>query len=76
MSVENSNEEAEFNNYTDRCDRCRVAQGQKKVHKNGLELIFCNHDFNIHEAALIADGWSVISRKVEVPVEEKEEVPA
>lgn len=76
MSVENSNEQAEFNNYTDRCDRCRVAQGQKKVIKGDLLLIFCNHDFNVHEAALIASGWSIIERKAEEPVEKKEEVLA
>ena len=73
MAVEQSNLEAEFNNYEDRCDRC-VAQGQRKVHKDGLTLIFCMHHFTAHEATLVGAGWEVISRKTPEPVEEPEPV--
>lgn len=64
MSVEDSNTEAEFNNYLDRCDRCN-AQGQKKVVLGDLMLVFCNHHYNKNASSLEDGGWQVLSRKEE-----------
>ena len=62
MSVETSNDEAQFNNYSDRCDRCG-AQAQKKVIKDESLLMFCNHHYNDHADVLVTNGWSVVARE-------------
>lgn len=62
MSVETSNEAAQFNNYSDRCDRCG-AQAQKKVIKGEGILMFCNHHYNDHAEKLTMTGWSVVVRE-------------
>lgn len=68
MSVETSNDEAEFSNFRERCDRC-IAQAQKKVTKGDLMLFMCNHHFNRHEPTLIADGWDVVTAITEKSVD-------
>ena len=44
----------------DRSDASPTAQAVVRVRKNHMVLDFDKHHFEIHEAALIADGWSVI----------------
>jgi hypothetical protein len=48
----------------DRCDRC----GAQAIHlaemPDGLELLFCNHDFEIHEPKLAEIGARVKSDEV------------
>ena len=66
MSVETSNDAAQFNNYSDRCDRCG-AQAQKKVIKEDSILMFCNHHYNDHAEKLTMTGWSVVAREVVPP---------
>jgi hypothetical protein len=47
----------------DRCDYCTVGQASvravKEIDGESLELIFCSHHFNKHEAVLITKGFLI-----------------
>lgn len=47
--------------HADRSDACAsgAVQALVRVVKGKKELLFDSHSYNIHQAALIAQGWSV-----------------
>lgn len=49
-------------NGLDRSDACAsgAVQGLVRVAKNSRDLVFDNHTYNKHEAALLVDGWTVV----------------
>ena len=48
----------------DRCDRCGAQAYHLAEMPGGLELLFCNHDFEIHEPKLAEVGARVKSDEV------------
>lgn len=49
-------------NALDRSDACAsgAVQGLVRVAKDAQDLVFDNHTYNKHEAALLVDGWTVV----------------
>lgn len=45
----------------ERCDRCS-APALREAYKDDVgALLFCNHHYKQHEAALISTGWNVVT---------------
>ena len=42
---------------SDRCDACPAQAQVHLIHPPDLELAFCQHHFDQHEAALKVGGW-------------------
>ena len=55
-----------------RCDRC-PAEAQQEVFIFGTVLLFCQHHYNKHELALMAQGGEVLPRE-EVPTPSPKDV--
>lgn len=43
----------------DRCDKCRAQAFVRVTLTNGLDLLFCGHDYAAHETALAGQGAEV-----------------
>ena len=55
-----------------RCDRC-PAEAQQEVFIFGTVLLFCQHHYNKHELALMAQGGEVLPQE-EAPTPSPEDV--
>ena len=55
-----------------RCDRC-PAEAQQEVFIFGTVLLFCQHHYNKHELALMAQGGKVLPQE-EAPTPSPEDV--
>lgn len=47
----------------DRCDACASSRAYVRVVKNSKDLLFCLHHFSKFEPSLIANEWTIQSRK-------------